>query len=291
MKKKLRRKLSVLLISLFVVGASLVLRQLHDYQSADKAYDMAQTLVVSSPAAPASVSTSSPTPDFVPTPSAVAELPDVPVPMASTPAETAQEPLEENARFLMSHNLEALRHTNDRVLGWIHIPDSPIDYPLLEVESNEEYLYRAWDGTANQSGSIFLECRNSRDLSDFNTLIYGHRMGNGTMFGMLSRYQTQEYRDSHPYVYLVTDEAVLRYEVFSAYEAAVTEDAFRIRFEDDTEKQAALEHYLTSSVLVPGLTPGTEDLILTLSTCTGTGTYNSRWVVQAVLTGKFPREG
>ena len=284
MKRKLRNGISVLLATAFVISGALVLRQLHDYRAADKTYDAAQEIAVTSVPEPA--------PEMIPEPVVEPDLTEEePVPMVPEPEEPVQEPLEENARFLLELDLDALRQTNTRVLGWIHIPDSPIDYPLLKVQNNNEYLRRAWDGTANQAGCIFLECRNSHDFSDFNTLIYGHYMRNGKMFGSLHRYQEQEYRDTHPHIYIVTDEAVRRYEVFASYEADVVSDTYRLYFEDDARKQTVLEDYLDRSVLETGLVPTVTDRILTLSTCTGTGTYDTRWAVQAVLTGEFAREG
>lgn len=285
MKRKLRNGISVLLAAVFVISGALVLQQLHDERAADKAYETAQELAV--PSAP------EPTPEIIPDPTPVVEpeLPEEPVPMVPEPVpeEPEQAPLEENAQFLLELDLDALRQTNDRVLGWIHIPDSPIDYPLMQVQDNNEYLRRAWDGTPNQAGCIFLECRNSTDFSDFNTLIYGHYMRNGKMFGSLHNYQEQEYRDTHPYIYIVTDEEVRRYEVFASYEAEVVSNTYRLYFEDDARKQSVLDYYLDSSVVEGSVVPTVEDRILTLSTCTGTGTYDTRWVVQAVLTGEFPK--
>ena len=285
MKRKLRNGISVLLAMVFVVSGALVIRQMHDYHAADKTYDAAQDLAVSV--------TPEPAPAVMPEPTPVEE-PDLiedPVPMVSEPVEEdpVQDVLEENAQFLMALDLDVLRQTNERVLGWIHIPDSAIDYPLLQVQNNNEYLRRAWDGTPNQAGCIFLECKNSRNFSDFNTLIYGHYMRNGKMFGSLHYYQEQEYRDAHPYIYIVTDESVRRYEVFAAYEADVVSNTYRLYFEDDGRKQSVLDYYLDSSVVESDIVPTVEDHILTLSTCTGTGTYDTRWVVQAVLTGEFSR--
>lgn len=282
MKRKLRNGISVVLATVFVISGALVIQQLHDNQAADRAYKAAQELALPSTPEPTPVETK---------PIVELEMPETPVPMAPEPVpeEPVKAPLEENAQFLLELDLEALRQTNERVLGWIHIPDSPIDYPLLQVKDNNEYLRRAWDGTPNQSGCIFLECRNSRDFSDFNTLIYGHYMRNGKMFGSLHRYQEQEYRDTHPYIYIVTDEEVHRYEVFAAYEADVVSDTYRLVFKDDARKQTVLDYYLDSSVVEGTVVPTVEDHILTLSTCTGTGTYDTRWVVQAVLTGEFAK--
>lgn len=285
MKRKLRSKITVLLAAAFLVSGALILQQHLDYQAADQAYAAAQTIALQSPADAAAEED----PEILPEDEI--ELAPEPVPMV--PAPTLDKPerdlLEESVQFLLELNLDALRQTNEDVLGWIYIPDTPIDYPLMRVKDNNEYLRRAWDGSANNAGCIFLECRNSHDFRDFNTLIYGHALRNGKMFRSLLNYREQEYRDLHPYVYIVTDEWVRRYEVFSAYEADVVSDTYRLVFEHDARKQNALDEWMEQSVLERELVPTVEDSILTLSTCTGTGTYETRWVVQAVLTGEFSR--
>lgn len=72
--------------------------------------------------------------------------------------------------------------TNKDVVGWIKM-DSGADYPILHGDSNEEYLHTDLYGDYNINGSIFVNADNSRDWSDPNTIIYGHRMNNGSMFG------------------------------------------------------------------------------------------------------------
>lgn len=268
MKGKLRAGLAVLLCAGFLAGGGVLLWHHQQQQAAGQLHTQARELVRPEVL---EVLTEQP-------------LPLVPVPV---PEEPVQEPLAEEVSFLLELDLEALRATNGDVLGWIHIPDSEIDYPLLQVEDNNEYLRRAWDGTPNQAGCIFLECRSDPELEDFNTLIYGHYMRNGTMFGSLHRYQEEEYRQSHPHIYLVTDQGVFRYEVFASYEADVVSDTYRLIFEDEARRQSALEGYLAASVFVPEVLPTVEDRILTLSTCMGNGTYDTRWVVQGVLTGQF----
>ena len=161
---------------------------------------------------------------------------------------------------------------------------------IRKRESTDNYAF-AWRRfiLVELQSSIFLECRNRRDFSDFNTLIYGHNIRGGLMFGPLKRYAEQAYLDAHRLVYIVTEDAVRRYEVFAAYEAGVTSDTYRLYFKDDERKQAALDDYVAAAAVGTGVTPSPDDRILTLSTCTGTGTYDTRWVVQAVLTGEFSR--
>lgn len=257
-----RKLLLFLLTAIILTGGGLVLWQRNEYWTAERLQERAREV--------ASVPEREPTASDTPLPdTGVSELP------------------EESAQVLPAPDLAALRQVNPDVLGWIHIPDSPVDYPLLTVEDNEEYLRRAWDGTPNRAGCIFLECRNSPDFSDFNTLIYGHYMRDGTMFGSLHEYGEEGYRDTHPHIYIITEECAYRYTVFAAYEAEVVSDTYRLVFADETQKWDALDDYRERSVVDSGIEPAPEDRILTLSTCMGDGTYDTRWVVQAVLTGEF----
>jgi len=274
---KFLRKLFLLLFAIVFVGSGyLLLRQFHDYTVAQNAYDQAKE---------ASAAEDTTSPEAV-------ELEEPAVPLEAAPPEDdgfSKEPLDESLHFLLETNLPQLRQTNEDVLGWIHIPDTQLSYPLLQAEDNQLYLNKSWDGISTSAGSIYLECKSSPDFSDFNTIVYGHRMKDGSMFGSLRNYNKQEYLESHPYVYIVTDEDVRQYEIFSAYQASVVSDTYRLYVEDPEAKQAALDHFISSSVLESALTPDVDDQILTLSTCTGTGNYNYRWVVQAALAARWKR--
>jgi len=269
MKRWQRRLLSILLGMIALAGIGLMLRQLAGYRSAREQQERAREL--------AQIATSVPQTD-------PAEPAETPEPDDSGSAEQTA-PLEENVMFLFETDLAQLQQTNADVLGWIHIPDTDISFPLMRSYDNEDYLYRAWDGSYSAAGSIFLECRNNRNLLDFNTIIYGHHMGNGTVFGSLMKYKEQEYRDEHEFVYILTENDLRRYRVFSAYEAPVDGDTYRLYYPDNAAKEAAIACFTESSVLEYELTPETDDYILTLSTCTGTGVYTTRWVVQCVLDG------
>lgn len=282
MNKKLRILFIVLLALVFAGSGAEVLRQVHEQNLADRAYEEAARIALMAPA-PEEVEPAVTVQEELP------ELPEPQTPMAAEPEEVPREPLPEEVQFLLESDLGSLRETNADVLGWIHIPDTVISYPLMRSKDNSEYLSLRWDRVYSVSGSIFLEQKNSADLSDFHTLIYGHNMRDGSMFGQLHNYRSQEFVDSQPYVYIATDDAILRYEVFSAYMANVTSDTYRLYFEDDARKQSCIDFYLEQSEVESDLVPTVEDQILTLSTCTGLGNYSYRWVVQTVLTGEFPR--
>lgn len=279
MTDKFRKYLTGLMAAICAVSCTMLAGQLYTYRQADISAEAAQAL-----AAPS-------VQEAEPLPSAEVELPEPDVPLAPEPVEEVflPDPLSEDSIHLLELDLQALRDVSSDVLGWISIPGTEVDYPLLALNNNQDGLNRAWDGRKSSAGSIFLECKNQRDFSDFNTLIYGHYMKNGTMFGSLKYYAQPDYLAEHPYIYIVTDESVRRYEVFSSYEASVVSDTYRLYFEDDPRRQSSLDHYVNSAVLDTGIVPEVDDHILTLSTCMGNGTYDTRWVVQAVLEAQFPR--
>lgn len=183
---------------------------------------------------------------------------------------------------LQKTDLAALRETNEDVIGWISIPDTPVLYPLMYSGDNDYYLKHTWDKQPNEAGSIFLEQYNQPDLSDFNTIVYGHRMRNNSMFGSLKYYVEQEYWEEHPYIYIFDDNGAHRYEIFSAYEASVTGKTYRLELNETEDRQSFLDACIGWSVIDTGVVPTVNDRILTLSTCTGRG-YETRWVVQACL--------
>ncbi len=281
MKKRLRIACTVLLAVIFVGSAVAAISQLGEHRLAEQAYE--EALAIALPAA-----TLAPTAE----PEPEEELTPPPVPLApepELPAEQPKEELPEEAKFLLDIDLNALREVNTDVIAWIYIPDSEISYPLLKSEDNAEYLKLTWDGQYSRAGSIFMERRSSVDFSDFHTIIYGHNLQDGKMFSSLMEHRKQEYFDSHSRVYIVTDNAILRYEAFSAYVADVVSDSYRLLFDDDEHKQSVIDFYLERSEVESELYPGAEDKILSLSTCTGWGNNDIRCILHTVQTGVFER--
>ena len=137
-----------------------------------------------------------------------------------------------------------LLELNKDVVGWLYIPDTTIDEPLLKGENNDSYLRKDIYKKKLTAGQIFVDETNDGNLSDSNTIIYGHNMKNGTRFHNLRYYVKKDYYESHPYVYIyLPDGSVNVYEVYaasiiSAYSDLYSADISYSRYIKNVQKDA-----------------------------------------------------
>ncbi len=189
--------------------------------------------------------------------------------------------------ILLRAKLKSLRETNPDVIGWISIPGTVIDYPIVQTEDNDYYLDHSITGTYLKSGSIFADYRNASDWSDQNTVLYGHNMASGEMFAQLAKFKSGTFFRTNRYIYIYTDEGIRVYTVFSAYETNTYNPYTRMHFSSDNEfvewakkaYAASLKEVYNHTFKFSG-----KDRILTLSTCTNGFNDDGRLAVHAVLT-------
>ena len=181
---------------------------------------------------------------------------------------------------LLSVDFDTLQSVNPDIQAWLYMSGSSIHYPVLQAEDNSTYLYRLADGSSNAHGSLFIDCRNAGDFSDWNTLIYGHNMKDGSMFGGLKKYRKQAYYDVHPEMTLFTPEKTYRMEIFAAVTTDVSAAVYRVPAARE-ERDELVQWAQRNSEIECDVSIGTEDRIVTLSTCTGGD--DDRFVVLAVL--------
>lgn len=181
-------------------------------------------------------------------------------------------------------DFDSLQAVNPDVFAWIRIADTPIDYPVLQGEDNEYYLNHAYDRQSSAYGSIFLEEAHPADMQARQTIFYGHNMMNQSMFGILTKYEKQDFADAHTEIKVYLADEILTYTVFSAYRAHIFSPTYKESLSDDASCQETIDFMLESSVIDMGITPQVGDRILTLSTCTPIGETYYRFVVNAVLT-------
>lgn len=169
------------------------------------------------------------------------------------------------------------------IVGWISDPAGSIDYPILQAANNDYYLNHLPGGTQNNHGSLFLDYRTSADFSDFNNLVYGHNMKDGTMLASLTDYADQDYYDAHSSLVLYTPQGNYILPVQSAYETTATGSAYRMGGNAQNHAQW-LQQIRGRSAVTALPCSEAEPKILTLSTCiNGTDSTDRRFVVHLAI--------
>lgn len=193
------------------------------------------------------------------------------------PPESAEPP--ETAPISVSFD-QLLEECKD-VVGWLYCEDTKLNYPIVQSYDNNYYLRRLMNGKYNIGGTIFMDYRNQADLSDWNTIIYGHNMNNGSMFGVLPKYLEQEFYDAHPVIYLLTPGQNYKIELISGYVTPSDSEAYTIVTTPE-ERDALVEKARAASSFVSDVEVGANDRLVTLSTCVY-NYENARYVLVGVL--------
>lgn len=180
---------------------------------------------------------------------------------------------------------------NPDIYGRIYIPDTEIDYPILQhPEDNSYYLTHDAKGEENPSGAIFSEAYNSRNFEDPITILYGNHMEDGSMFGGLQKYGDNLYMKEHPYIYIYSGDMEYKYRIFAAY---LSDNRHLMERFCSGKSQGNRKAYLKSifnnrtmeAQIDESVEVSADSGILTLSTHDSRG-EQYRYLVQAYLTEK-----
>lgn len=178
-------------------------------------------------------------------------------------------------------DFDKLKSVNEDVVGWIYVDALPdISYPIVKGKDNQTYLHQTYEKNYNFAGTIFVDYENSGDFSDCNTLVYGHNMKNGSMFGHLKKFREDDklYKQDK-YFWILTPERNYRYEIITAYTTGVNSDTYTLFKGPGEEFEKYLETIKGYSEIQTDDTDLTiKDRIVTLSTCTSN--ESTRFVVQ-----------
>lgn len=214
----------------------------------------------------------SPTPSPTPTSAPTLETPTLLPPTATiAPTPTPNPHAEElqQALSLVEVDFTAWQNLNGDVRAWIHNEAIRVDHPILKSPDNEYYLTRDLDLSYKAMGSIFFDFRNQTDLSDPNTIIYGHNFDNGLMFSNLVWYKNQQFYEKHPFYYLYTPEQVFRVDIAAGIVVSETDVTYLVvDFDSDTEFRNLIQTIEENSVIDTEIVLTPEDRMVTLYTCT-----------------------
>ncbi len=192
----------------------------------------------------------------------------------------------ENKKADIPIDFEELWAVNSDVFAYIEIPGTRVSYPVLQsADGSVDYLNTTLEKTEGLPGSIYTENINSRDFRENNTVIYGHDMNDGSMFGTLHDYDDEDFFKEHTEINIYLPDEAIRYHV---YAAVVFDDRYipksynfdtlseRVRFIDDLKNFGEQPAYFNEE-----FAPTDRDSMITLSTCIGDQPSN-RWLIIGV---------
>lgn len=181
-------------------------------------------------------------------------------------------------------NFDELKAINPDTVGWLRFYPEPaqINYPLVQTDNNDLYLSKTFSANENTVGAIFVNYINHPDFNDKNTIIYGHRMKDNSMFHELEKYQEKSFWEENQYFYIYTpDGREITYHIFSAGIVKDISETYRTEFNTQEEFDNFLKSIETAAAYDTGVKVYGTDFVVTLSTCTKESDDN-RMVVRGV---------
>lgn len=177
---------------------------------------------------------------------------------------------------------ENLLEQNDELIGWITVPGTVIDYPVLQADNNVDYLTKTFYGTESRAGSIFLDYRNNIQEKNQNWIIYGHRMRDGTMFQQLTKYLDEDFFEENRMLTFDTLYDQYEAEIFAVFRTLTDFNYIKTHFEDEEEFSLLIYEMKKRSLYDAEVEVNKDDQIITLSTCdSGLDPEDGRLVVVA----------
>ncbi len=182
---------------------------------------------------------------------------------------------------------EEYKAKNSDVVGWITVPNTKIDYPVVRGKDNEFYLVHNVEKESSKHGAVFMDYRNADPQQQRHIILHGHNMKNGTMFHDLNNYKQRSFFEQNRTITFIWDGVVTKWEVFAAFVwPGDNSNVYETRFYDDQDFANYMKDWIDFvsnvkySIVEKSVTIQPSDQVLTLSTCT----YeydNSRFLVSA----------
>ena len=164
---------------------------------------------------------------------------------------------------------------NNHLVGWIKVPNTIIDFPVVQCENNDAYLHYDFYRKPNERGSIYMDCRNELKSDDTSTILYGHNFYDGTMFSPLEKYESLDFYKTAPVIEFNTIYERKKWKVFSVFittASAGEDNGYLFNYIYPYLKNANYADFLGElkkrSLINTTVDVNTTDRLLILSTCT-----------------------
>ena len=163
--------------------------------------------------------------------------------------------------------LEKARQLNGDVVGWIYIPDTNIDFPVVQGEDNDKYLHTLFDGTYGFFGTLFVDSITEAPFIQFNTIVYGHHMKDGSMLASISKLTDPSWCDEHPQLELITPDNKYHLEIWAFLNQPADSSVYTTNFHDADMQADYLRSVQSLAAYTTDVSVSPDDMIVLLSTC------------------------
>ena len=194
---------------------------------------------------------------------AVSTIPEDEISPTTTSETTATPELPSEVKEQLIDSAQSLNTAYPDAIGWLYIPDTVINYPVMQSDDNFYYLDHAYDGSPLKAGSVYLDCRCEGRFQNPINIVYAHNMKNGSMFAQITRFKNESFFESHKYGWLATPEAVYRIDFFSLAVADWHDDLYK----GDTFISEWIPHIYDKSAVSREMTYTADDRFVSFSTC------------------------
>lgn len=165
--------------------------------------------------------------------------------------------------------LDKLMEAYPEMIGWVYFEDGHISYPIMHTTDNEKYSKLDYMGDEAPTGAIFLDYRSAADFTDANSIVYGHNMKDGTMFGSLREYRKDPaYYNDHMYFQIITPKKAYRYLIFEYMDVPESYILYDYVSDAALEFVKDAEHVRIKSYMDSEIPVNKDSKVVTLSTCT-----------------------
>ena len=217
-----------------------------------------------------------------------AQLEEIP---EATEVETTE--AAENDSCEMIYDFAKLRETNEDIYAWITVPGTQVDYPVLQSDTDNYYLNHNLDLSGGYPGCIYTNLCNQQDFSDLITVLYGHNMKNGSMFGCLHEFEDESFFEENRQIIVYTEEKRIVYDIYAAvkfsdvyipayYEVNTVVDKSRFLADVVTYSDNEISHIREGEI-------ASDTPIIVLSTCVS-GEGDRRFLIVGELVESTPYE-
>lgn len=164
-------------------------------------------------------------------------------------------------------DFDALREVNPDIVGWLYYEGTNINYPIVKGKDNDYYLHLSFEGEWTVGGTLFVDAVTEDPFNQFNTIVYGHHMFDGSMFGDIKNLKDEEYCKKHPQLELITPEGKYHLKICAFLNQPADSAIYTTNFHEEEDKQQyidlirSLASYLTAEEMT------TDSKLVVLSTC------------------------